>query len=135
MGQMSNVPLGASSTSLRDDGTAFTSQLEGMIPSRAPYIVISPPILLQPRLYPFSDVFAATESPSIYRHVCSFLKREFQKYPCNIQLTFHPVEVDRAIDNLVKSGKLYNGSSRRDSLPMMMNQRPYSEYGAECFDW
>jgi hypothetical protein len=40
------------------------------------------------------------------------------------------IEVDRAIDNLVKSGKLFTGApSRRDSLPMMMNQRPFSEYG------
>lgn len=38
-------------------------------------------------------------------------------------------EVDRAIDNLVKSGKLFSAPSRRDSIPMMMGQRPYSEYG------
>lgn len=36
-------------------------------------------------------------------------------------------EVDRAIDNLVKSGKLWN-APRRDSMPMMMG-RPYPEYG------
>ncbi|KAJ5303962.1 uncharacterized protein N7443_003622 [Penicillium atrosanguineum] len=35
-------------------------------------------------------------------------------------------EVDRAIDNLVKSGKLWN-APRRDSMPMMMG-RPYPEY-------
>ncbi|KAJ5602991.1 hypothetical protein N7537_005947 [Penicillium hordei] len=35
-------------------------------------------------------------------------------------------EVDRAIDNLVKSGKLWN-APRRDSMPMMMG-RPYPDY-------
>jgi hypothetical protein len=37
-------------------------------------------------------------------------------------------EVDRAIDNLVKSGKLFSGS-RRDSMPMMMMGRQFPEYG------
>ncbi|EHA21186.1 hypothetical protein ASPNIDRAFT_133736 [Aspergillus niger ATCC 1015] len=36
-------------------------------------------------------------------------------------------EVDRAIDNLVKSGKLW-AAPRRDSMPMMMG-RPYPDYG------
>ncbi|CAG8043569.1 unnamed protein product [Penicillium salamii] len=36
------------------------------------------------------------------------------------------IEVDRAIDNLVKSGKLWN-APRRDSMPMMMG-RPYPDY-------
>jgi hypothetical protein len=40
---------------------------------------------------------------------------------------FFFLEVDRAIDNLVKSGKLWN-APRRDSMPMMMG-RPYPEYG------
>ncbi|OQD65854.1 hypothetical protein PENPOL_c005G01176 [Penicillium polonicum] len=35
-------------------------------------------------------------------------------------------KVDRAIDNLVKSGKLWN-APRRDSMPMMMG-RPYPDY-------
>ncbi|KAF7585834.1 hypothetical protein BBP40_010042 [Aspergillus hancockii] len=35
-------------------------------------------------------------------------------------------EVDRAIDNLVKSGKLWN-APRRDSMPMMMG-RPFPDY-------
>ncbi|EPS34688.1 hypothetical protein PDE_09652 [Penicillium oxalicum 114-2] len=35
-------------------------------------------------------------------------------------------EIDRAIDNLVKSGKLWT-APRRDSMPMMMG-RPYPEY-------
>lgn len=37
------------------------------------------------------------------------------------------IEVDRAIDNLVKSGKLWT-APRRDSMPMAMG-RPYPEYG------
>jgi hypothetical protein len=37
-------------------------------------------------------------------------------------------EVDRAIDNLVKSGKLFNGP-RRESMPMMMMGRHFPEYG------
>mgnify|MGYP006876453415 CR=1 FL=1 len=40
---------------------------------------------------------------------------------------FFSSEVDRAIDNLVKSGKLWN-APRRDSMPMMMG-RPYPDYG------
>ncbi|EED12906.1 conserved hypothetical protein [Talaromyces stipitatus ATCC 10500] len=36
-------------------------------------------------------------------------------------------EVDRAIDNLVKSGKLFNGP-RRESMPMMMMGRHFPEY-------
>ncbi|KAL5337142.1 hypothetical protein BJX70DRAFT_251907 [Aspergillus crustosus] len=38
-------------------------------------------------------------------------------------------EVDRAIDNLVKSGKLW-AAPRRDSMPLMMG-RPHAEYGTE----
>lgn len=38
-------------------------------------------------------------------------------------------EVDRALDNLVNSGKLFNPSSRRDSVPIMGGQRPYADYG------
>lgn len=38
-------------------------------------------------------------------------------------------EVDRALDNLNKSGKQFMGSSRRDSLPMMGGPRQYSEFG------
>lgn len=38
-------------------------------------------------------------------------------------------EVDRALDNLVNSGKLFNPSSRRDSMPVMGGQRPYADYG------
>ncbi|SLM39771.1 hypothetical protein LPUS_10384 [Lasallia pustulata] len=37
-------------------------------------------------------------------------------------------EVDRALDNLVNSGKLFNPSSRRDSVPIMGGQRPYADY-------
>ncbi|KAH8702410.1 hypothetical protein BGW36DRAFT_356533 [Talaromyces proteolyticus] len=36
-------------------------------------------------------------------------------------------EVDRAIDNLAKSGKLFNGP-RRDSMPMMMMGRQFPDY-------
>lgn len=39
-------------------------------------------------------------------------------------------EVDRAIDNLVKSGKLWS-APRRDSMPMMMG-RQFPEYGMNC---
>ncbi|EER27370.1 hypothetical protein D8B26_006574 [Coccidioides posadasii str. Silveira] len=37
-------------------------------------------------------------------------------------------EVDRAIDNLVKSGKLFNSMPRRESVPLMMG-RPYDYDG------
>ncbi|KAI9779932.1 MAG: hypothetical protein M1839_007088 [Geoglossum umbratile] len=36
-------------------------------------------------------------------------------------------EVDRAVDNLVKSGKLF-GPSRRESLPVMGGPRPYPDF-------
>ena len=39
-------------------------------------------------------------------------------------------EVDRAIDNLVKSGKLFP-VPRRDSMPMMMG-RHYPDYGTSA---
>lgn len=40
------------------------------------------------------------------------------------------IEVDRAIDNLNKSGKLFNPpTSRRDSMPMMGGARLHSEFG------
>ncbi len=38
-------------------------------------------------------------------------------------------EVDRAVDNLVKSGKLFGMPSRRDSMPLVGAPRPYSDYG------
>lgn len=37
-------------------------------------------------------------------------------------------DVDRAIDNLVKSGKLFSNIPRRDSVPLMMG-RPYTDFG------
>jgi hypothetical protein len=37
-------------------------------------------------------------------------------------------EVDRAIDNLVKSGKLFGNVPRRDSVTLMMG-RPYTDFG------
>ena len=38
------------------------------------------------------------------------------------------IEVDRALDNLAKSGKLFNLPSRRDSMPVMGGPR-HSEFG------
>ncbi|KAI9737775.1 MAG: hypothetical protein M1834_009143 [Cirrosporium novae-zelandiae] len=41
-------------------------------------------------------------------------------------------EVDRAVDNMVKSGKVFvpgPGPGRRDSMPPMVSPRPFSEYG------
>lgn len=40
-------------------------------------------------------------------------------------------EVDRAIDNLVKSGKLFGMPTRRDSMPLVGGPRPYSDYGKQ----
>ena len=47
--------------------------------------------------------------------------------------TDHFLEVDRALDNLSKSGKLFNAPSRRDSMPMMGGSRPYAEFGIYSF--
>lgn len=47
-------------------------------------------------------------------------------------LTFstRTIEVDRALDNLHKSGKFFNNlPSRRESIPMMGVPRPYAEFG------
>ncbi|KAL9612676.1 MAG: hypothetical protein Q9167_002758 [Letrouitia subvulpina] len=38
-------------------------------------------------------------------------------------------EVDRAIDNLSKSGKLFSLPARRDSMPLMAGPRTFSEFG------
>lgn len=43
----------------------------------------------------------------------------------------HNAEVDRAIDNLVKSGKMFNMPARRDSTPMAGASRGYQEYGEQ----
>lgn len=40
------------------------------------------------------------------------------------------VEVNRALDNLNKSGKLFSLPSRRDSMPMMGGPRAFSDFGA-----
>ena len=40
------------------------------------------------------------------------------------------LEVDRAVDNLVKSGKLWP-VPRRDSMSFMMNRPPYTDYGMD----
>ena len=42
------------------------------------------------------------------------LRQPFEDYEAN---TFKS-EVDRAIDNLVKSGKMFNVPGRRDSMPL-----------------
>lgn len=40
-------------------------------------------------------------------------------------------EVDRALDNLNKSGKLFSTASRRDSMPVIGVPRPYSDFGKD----
>lgn len=42
-------------------------------------------------------------------------------------------EVDRALDNLVKSGKVFPGGPRREPMPMMAMGRPYPDYGWSTF--
>lgn len=37
------------------------------------------------------------------------------------------IEVDRAIDNLVKSGKMFNAPGRRESMPIGSPARAFSE--------
>ncbi|KAJ5688942.1 hypothetical protein N7462_003334 [Penicillium macrosclerotiorum] len=72
----------------------------------------------------FSSQFDGTQSRSL-----SFLLPSFPPDVSGGPTVFNAsvqIEVDRAIDNLVKSGKLWN-APRRDSMPMMMG-RPYPEY-------
>ena len=40
------------------------------------------------------------------------------------------LEVNRALDNLNKSGKLFSLPSRRDSMPVMGGARAFSDFGA-----
>ena len=51
----------------------------------------------------------------------------------NRRLTETCTEVDRAADNLMKSGKMFGmmpgAPGRRDSMPMMGGPRSYSEFG------
>ena len=44
-------------------------------------------------------------------------------------LAYPRVEVNRALDNLNKSGKLFSLPSRRDSMPMMGVPRAFSDFG------
>lgn len=46
---------------------------------------------------------------------------------CRPKLTIYPTEVDRAVDNLVKSGKMF-APQRRDSLPVL-SPRGFPEHG------
>lgn len=48
---------------------------------------------------------------------------------CGAWLSNGDVEVDRALDNLTKSGKLFAPPSRRESMPMIGGPRPYSDFG------
>ncbi len=46
-----------------------------------------------------------------------------------MMLTFR-IEVERAVENLVKSGKMFGGvSSRRESMPVIGGPRAFPEYG------
>ena len=44
---------------------------------------------------------------------------------------YQALEVDRAIDNLVKSGKLMAGAGRRESMQMGPVGRPFPEFGKD----
>lgn len=44
-------------------------------------------------------------------------------------LTYSLTEIDRALDNLNKSGKLFNTPLRRESIPMVGAPRPFPEFG------
>lgn len=48
-------------------------------------------------------------------------------YSLSPKLTIYPTEVDRAVDNLVKSGKMF-APQRRDSLPVL-SPRGFPEHG------
>lgn len=44
-------------------------------------------------------------------------------------LIYSLTEIDRALDNLNKSGKLFNTPLRRESMPMVGAPRPFPEFG------
>lgn len=57
---------------------------------------------------------------------------EWDKY----MLTASNSEVDRAIDNLLKSGKMFGGAGgRRESLPYPGPARIYPAFGKYAWDW
>lgn len=78
--------------------------------------------------------FAGEENPSfsaaVERGILQY--RLYYQYS-HIMFTYanSTPEVDRAIDNLVKSGKLFGMPTRRDSMPLVGAPRPYSDYGKQ----
>lgn len=128
-----DVVLGASSAVPREDQTAFSSQIEGMcISSNIP----APYVTRAMRLYAaLSETVRASirrgrpgegQLLALRRHGIWRIKGT----PRVHGLT-HCTEVDRAIDNLVKSGKMFNMPARRDSTPMAGTSRGYQEYGEQ----
>ena len=63
-----------------------------------------------------------------YASSSEFYSRENVMDLMDVSLTLS-LEVDRAIDNLVKSGKMFGGPGRRDSGPAMGGSRAFPEFG------
>ncbi|GAD97385.1 conserved hypothetical protein [Paecilomyces variotii No. 5] len=97
---------GASSVSQREESTAFSSQFDGLL--RA-----------------IHDSLFSMFDRSEYGERLGGNKDFPEKWSANVWLAFS-TEVDRAIDNLVKSGKLFS-APRRDSMPLMMG-RHFTDY-------
>ena len=132
--------LGTSSVSQRDEPPAFSSQFDGMdvyfffffAPVRFGYVagchygcgLYGPAHSESAKLLNWSTV--SRRSCLSLTVTCLLSKRKHRPSP---YIDNTATEVDRAIDNLVKSGKLW-AAPRRDSMPMMMN-RPYPDYGME----
>lgn len=109
--------LGASSAMQREEPSAFGTQIEGTcLQSQS---LISGNIATS-RPWLFGRQWAAFACEELY--LITVIVR--YRMSANSDL-----EVDRALDNLVNSGKLFNPSSRRDSMPVMGGQRPYADYG------
>ena len=61
--------------------------------------------------------------------ICDYLNLRRSEIAELELLTDERTEVDRALDNLAKSGKLYSMPSRRDSVPMMGGQPSFADFG------
>ena len=112
---------GSSSVSQREDIPAFSSQFDGMHSS-----FVSAPEFPSPKTPKIESQAkdGGGELERVYRH--GLAVTEYYMLTCVSRK-----EVDRAIDNLVKSGKLW-AAPRRDSMPLMMG-RPYPDYGMHSF--
>ncbi len=102
---------GTGSALQHEDGTAFDIQIEGMSLSKP------------------SFSFCGGCRVCLFQRSRSRVSSIHWDYNLRWIKTDTLIEVNRALDNLNKSGKLFSPSSRRDSMPMMGGPRAFSDFG------